>query len=114
MENELIINYDEKNDSIAGVLKNESGYLANYGICDSIFLGFNNFHLPMSIHVSNASKVFGVPKQLLINSEIEFQIDCDEMLLFLSVFMDGLLIFSTHCNNRFGVSNASFFINSNF
>ena len=114
MENELVISYNEKSDTIKGILKNEHGYLANYGICDSIFLGFNNFHLPTSIHVSNASKVFGVPKQMLINSEIEFQIDCDDVLLFISVFLDGLLIFSTQCNNRFGVSDASFFINSNF
>lgn len=114
MKKRLISSYDEKNDTFVGKIQGESGYYADYGISDGVYLGINNFNLPSSIFIPNASKVLNISKSVLESPDVVINIRCDDILLSLSVCIENLKIFSTTCKNSLGIPNIKYEIDSNF
>lgn len=112
MEKQLILTYDEINDTFVGKKENENRLFADYGICDGIFFGVDNYNYPTFLHVSHASKVFNAPKTILKNNNIEIQIDCNDSTLQFKMFIDGLEIFSTICENNFKIPQIQYLINT--
>jgi hypothetical protein len=113
MEKRLISSYDEENDTFVGKVDGESGYVADYGISDGVYLGVNNSNLPASVIVPNASKVLNTSKSVLESADVKIGIDCDEFCLSFTMSIEDLKIFSTTCRNRFGIPNINYKIDSN-
>ena len=113
MEKRLISSYDEINDTFVAKVDGESGFIADYGISDGIYLGINNSNLPASIFVPNASEVLNISKSILESANIKINIACDEICLTFSMCIENLKIFSTTCKNHFGIPKIKYEIDSN-
>ena len=113
MKKRLISSYDEENDTFVGKVDGESGYIADYGINDGIFLGVNNSHIPTSIFIPNASEVLNTSKSTLESANVKIGIDCDDDCLKFSMCIENLLIYSTRCENHFGIPELNFLIDCN-
>lgn len=109
----LISSYDEINDTFVGKVDGETGYCADYGIYDGIYLGITNSHMPASIFVPNASKVFNTSKNVLESPNVKISIYCDDIRLSFSMCIEDLKIFSTTCENIFGIPNIDYEFDSN-
>lgn len=114
MKKRLISSYDEVNDTFAGKVENEKGLLADYSICEGVFLGIDKNNFPNSIYVDGASKVFDIPKEVLENPNVKIFIDCDRIWLDFCMFIEDLKIFSVKCRNHFGIPEINFSIDSNY
>ena len=113
-EKRLISSYDEINDTFAGKIDGEHGYCKDYGISNGVYLGINNQHFPSYILVSNASEVFNISKQVLENPNVKIHISCNGMFLYFSICIEDLMIFSTECENKFGIPFLDFVFDSNY
>ena len=113
MEKRLISSYDEINDTFVGKVDGENGYVADYGIDDGIYLRINNSNLPTSVLVPNASEALNTSKNILESADVKIGIICDDICLRFAMFIEDVLIFSTECENRFGIPNLNFEIDSN-
>ncbi|WP_458456584.1 hypothetical protein [Methanobrevibacter sp.] len=114
MKKRLISSYDEENDTFTGKFDDEKGMLADYSICDGVFLGLNKDNFPNSVYVEGASEVFNIPKEVLENPNVKIFIDCDNIFLDFHMFIGDLKIFSVKCRNHFAVPEISFSIDSNY
>lgn len=112
-EERLISSYDEVNDTFAGKIEGRNGYAADYGISDGIFLGINNSNLPASIVIPNASEVLNTSKSTLESANVKIGIDCDNAYLTFRLCIEEALIFSTRCENRFGIPNLNYLMDCN-
>lgn len=114
MEKEtLISSYDVVNDTFVGKIEGKNGYCADYGISEGIYLIVDKNNMPTSVLVDNASKVFNVSKKFLENPNVKIDIDCDNICLYFSIFIDDLNICSVKCKNKFGIPNINFVMDSN-
>ena len=113
-EKRLISSYDEINDTFVGKVDGEHGFFKDYGISDGVYLGINNQHFPTTVFVPNASEVFNISKKVLENPNVKIHIDCNGVYLFFSLCIDDLLIFSTKCENDFGMPFLNYLIDSNY
>lgn len=113
MKKRLISSYDEVNDTFVGKVDGENGFCADYGISNGVFLGIDKNNFPNSIFVSNASEVLNTPKQILENSNVKINIDCDAICLYFSMFIEDLKVCSIRCKNSYGIPDINFEIDSN-
>ena len=113
MEKRLISSYDEENDTFAGKVDGENGYVADYGIADDVFLGLNSSNLPSSVFISNASEVLNTSKNTLESSNVKIAITCDEASLNFRMCIEDAMIFSSRCENAFGIPNLDYIIDCN-
>ena len=113
MKKRLISSYDEESDTFVGKVEGEKGYCADYGISEGIYLGVNNSHLPASIIIPNASKVFNTSKTILESADVKIGIVCDEACLTFSMCVEDLKIFSAKCRNNFGIPKIDYLMDSN-
>ena len=113
MEIRLISSYDEINDTFAGKVDGERGYIADYGISDGIYLGINNLNLPTSVIVSHASKSLNTSKDVLESANVKIGIDCDEVCLSFTMIIEDLKIISVKCRNTFGIPSLNYLMDSN-
>lgn len=115
MEKEtLISSYDEINDTFVGKIDGKNGYCANYSISDGIFLSIDKNNIPTSVLVDNASEVFNISKKLLENSNVKIDINCNNICLYFSIFIENLEICSIKCRNTFGIPKIDFEMDSNY
>lgn len=110
----LISSYDEVNDTFVGKIDGQKGYCADYSISEGIFLGIDENNIPTSVLVSNASKVFDISKQVLENSNVKIDIDCDNICLNFTMFIENLKICSIRCKNKYGIPTLNYKIDSNY
>lgn len=110
----LISSYDEENDTFVGKVDGRDGYCADYSISDGVFLSIDQDNMPASVFVDNASKVFNIPKQILENSNVKIGIDCDNICLYFTMFIENLKICSIRCKNNYGLPNMKFEMDSNY
>ena len=110
----LISSYDEVNDTFVGKIDGQNGYCADYSISEGIFLSIDKNNIPTSVLVSNASKVLDISKQVLENSNVKINIDCDSICLNFTMFIENLKICSIRCKNKYGIPNLSFKVDSNY
>ena len=110
----LISSYDEVNDTFVGKIDGQNGYCADYSISEGIFLSIDKNNIPASVLVINASKVFDISKQVLENSNVKINIDCDDICLNFTMFIENLKICSIRCKNKYGIPNLSFKVDSNY
>ena len=110
----LITSYDEINDTFVGKIDGKKGYSADYNISEGVFLSIDKNNCPTSVFVSNASKVFNTPKEVLENSNVKITIDCNEMFLHFNLFIDNLKIFSSKSENSWKIPNLNFLIDANY
>ena len=113
MIKKLISSYNKKDDTFVGKVINESGYSADYGISEGVFLGINKFNIPNSIFVSNASKVFNIPKNILEYCNITISIYCNDILS-IKMCVEDFNVFSVKCDNIFGIPKLNFIFDSNY
>lgn len=109
----LISSYDEINDTFVGKIDGENGFIADYGISDGVFLGINNYNLPTSIFIQNASKVLNTSKNTLESANVKISIECDESYLKFCIYIENLLIFSTKCTIHFPIQNLEYLMDCN-
>lgn len=114
MKNRLISSYDEINDTFVGKIDGKRGYSADYNISDGVFLTIDKNNCPSSVYVSDASKVFNTSKKNLENANVKISIDCDEMFLYFSLFIDNLKIFSSKSRNVFRLPELNFILDTNY
>lgn len=112
MKKRLISSYDEINDTFVGKVDGENGICADYDISNGVFLGIDKDNVPNSIYVNNASEVLNTSKQILEDSNVKINIDCDTLCLYFNMFIDGLKICSIRCANHFGIPTLNFEIDS--
>lgn len=113
MKKRLISSYDEQNDTFVGKVDGENGYCADYGISEGIYLGVNDSHLPATIIIPNASKVFNTSKTILESADVKIGIVCDETFLKFSMCVEDLKIFSSKCRNNFNIPKINYLMDSN-
>lgn len=113
MEKRLISSYDEVNDTFVGKVDGETGYCADYGISDGIFLGINDSRIPTYVFVPNASEVFNIPKRILESANVKIAISCDDVFLSFNMCIDDLKICSVKCKNHFGMPNLNYLMDCN-
>lgn len=113
MKKRLISSYDVVNDTFVGKVDGESGICADYDISNGVFLGIDKNNFPNSVFVNNASEVLNTSKQILENSNVKIDIDCDSISLYFSMFVEDLKICSIKCINNYGIPNLHFEIDSN-
>ncbi len=109
----LISSYDEVNDTFVGKVNGESGFCADYCISDGIYLGIDENNIPNSVYVDGASRVLNISKQILENSNVEINIECDSICLIFQMFIEGLNICSIKCENIYGIPAINYSIDSN-
>ena len=110
----LISSYDEVNDTFAAKIDGGNGYCADYSISEGVFLGIDKNNIPTSVLVDKASKVFDISKKVLENSNVKIGIDCDSICLYFTMCIENLKICSIRCENKFGIPELSFDIDSNY
>lgn len=110
----LISSYDEVNDTFAAKIDGRNGYCADYSISEGVFLGIDKNNIPTSVLVDKASKVFDISKKVLENSNVKIGIDCDSICLYFTMCIENLKICSIRCENKFGIPELSFDIDSNY
>lgn len=110
----LISSYDEENDTFVGKIDGKEGYLADYSICDGIFLSIDRNGCPSSVFVDNASKVFNTSKNVLENSNVKISLDCDELSISFSFFVENSRIFSSKSENLFNIPSLNFVMDANY
>ena len=113
MKKRLISSYDEINDTFVGKVDGEGGLFADYDISNGVFLGIDKDNFPNSVYVGNASEVLNAPKQVLENSNVRINIDCDAICLCFSMFIEDLKVCSIRCRNSYGIPNINLEIDSN-
>ena len=113
MKNRLISSYDEENDIFVGKVDGRTGYVADYGVDDNIFLGIDKYNVPTSVFIPDASKVLNTPKSTLESDDVKIDIKCDEIYLTFSMCVEDMLIFSTICVNEFGIPKMNYLIDCN-
>lgn len=109
----LISSYDEINDTFVGKIDGKNRYCADYSISDGIFLAIDNENVPCSVFVDGASDVFDVSKSMLENANIRIAIDCDSVFLSFIMFIEDLKICSIKSENRFGIPELNFLMDTN-
>lgn len=110
----LISSYDVVNDTFVGKIDGQNGYCADYSISDGVFLSIDKNNIPTSVLVSNASKVFDISKHVLENSNVKIDINCDNICLYFTMFIENLKICSIRCKNKYGIPNINFEMDSNY
>lgn len=110
----LISSYDEINDTFVGKIEGKNGYWADFDISDGVFLSIDKNNIPTSVLVDRASEVFNISKQLLRNSNVKIDIDCDNICLYFTMFIENLKICSIKCRNTYGIPNINFEMDSNY
>lgn len=113
MEKRLISSYDEINDTFVGKVDGDTGYCADYGISEGIYLGINNANLPTSVIVPHASEVFNISKETLESADVKIKIDCDDVCLCFDMCIENSRICSVKCRNIFGIPKMNCLIDSN-
>ena len=109
----LISSYDEINDTFVGKIDGKNRYCADYSISDGIFLAIDNENVPCSVFVDGASDVFDVSKSMLENSNVRIAIDCDSVFLSFIMFIEDLKICSIKSENRYGIPELNFLMDTN-
>ena len=110
----LISSYDEISDTLVGKIDGKNGYCANYGISDDVFLNIDKNNIPTSFHINNASKVFNTSKKFLENSNVKINLGCDSIFIYFTMFIENLKICSIKCENKCGIPNLDYEIDSNY
>lgn len=110
----LISSYDEINDTFVGKIDGRNGYCADFNISDGVFLSIDKNNIPTSVLVDGASEVFNISKQLLKNSNVKIGIDCDNICLYFTMFIENFKICSIKCKNDFGIPHINFEMDSNY
>lgn len=110
----LISSYDEENDIFAAKVDGKNGYFADFDICDGVFLGIDKNRCPSSIFVENASKVFNTSKNVLENANVKISLDCDELFVYFSFFVENSRIFSSKSENFFEIPSLNFVMDANY
>lgn len=110
----LISSYDEINDTFVGKIEGKNGYCADYNISDGIFLAIDENNVPFSIFVDKASGVFNIPKMILESANVKIALDCDAAFLNFNLFIEGLKICSLKSENRYGMPEFNFCLDSNY
>ena len=109
----LISSYDEINDTFVGKIDGKNRYCADYSISDGIFLAIDNENVPCSVFVDGASDVLDVSKSMLENANIRIAIDCDSVFLSFIMFIEDLKICYIKSENRFGIPELNFLMDTN-
>ena len=103
MENKnLILSYNEKNDTLSGKIFGKHGCIADYEIDDEIFLSTDENNLPVSFQINNASKTLSFTKEALKNPNIRIAISSDDLKIYFDVFLSTQMIFTSQFKNNFG------------
>ena len=114
MKKRLISSYDEINDIFVGKIGGKNRYCADYSISEGIFLAIDKNKVPCSIFVEGASDVFNISKSMLENSDIKIVLDCDSLFLSFNMFIEDLKICSIKSENRFGMPELNYLMDSNY
>lgn len=109
----LISSYDEENDIFVGKIDGKNGYLADFDICNGIFLGIDKNKCPASIFVENASEVFNTSKKVLESADVRISLDCDELFVYFNFFVENSRIFSSKSENFFHIPSLNFVMDTN-
>lgn len=109
----LISSYDEINDTFVGKVDGNNGYVADYSITDGVFLGVDNYNLPTSVFISNATEVLDTSKTVLESPDVKIGINCDDVFLTFTICIENLLIFSARCENSFNIPAMDYLIDCN-
>ena len=110
----LISSYDEINDTFVGKIDGKNRYCADYSISDGIFLAVDKDNIPCSVFVDGASDVFNVSKSMLENANVRIAIGCDSIFLSFMMFIGDLKICSIKSENRYGIPELNFLMDTNY